>query len=70
MSYSMQYCCFSVLVDLTAVGLWVFEYYTKLQYNVLTKEDQANKWSSEGMADFGRSFWWILHNIYFFTTIN
>ncbi|GJQ87343.1 hypothetical protein Trydic_g17390 [Trypoxylus dichotomus] len=43
-----------------AAGLWVGQYYLKIQNNVLTNQDLDNMWVSEGMADLGYSFWFVV----------
>lgn len=46
--------------QLLAGGLWVGQYFQRLQYNVMSKDDRRNKWTSEGNASFGFSFWLAL----------
>lgn len=48
---------FAVLSQLAAIILWLIQFYLKLQYNVLSREDKDNMWSSEGMTELGYSFW-------------
>ncbi|XP_044743083.1 clarin-3-like [Chrysoperla carnea] len=50
----------AMLSDLSAVGCWIAQYYLKLQYNVMTKEDKNLMWTSDGMAEFGYSFWFVV----------
>ncbi|XP_019878297.1 uncharacterized protein LOC109606173 [Aethina tumida] len=45
------------LADLGAIGFWVAQFYVRIQYNVLSREDKDNEWTSEGMAELGYSFW-------------
>ncbi|KAK9890719.1 hypothetical protein WA026_012067 [Henosepilachna vigintioctopunctata] len=47
----------ALLAQLCATALWLVQFYVKIQYNVLSREDQDNMWSSEGMSDLGYSFW-------------
>lgn len=42
-----------------AVILWVIQFFQKLQYNVMSREDLDNRWSSENMASLGYSFWFV-----------
>lgn len=53
---------FSVLFQLLAGSLWVGQYYQRLQYNVMSKDDRRNKWTSDGNASLGLSFWFVLLN--------
>jgi hypothetical protein len=48
---------FAVLLNLCAVGLWAVQFHQKLQYNVMSREDRDNQWSSADMAHYGFSFW-------------
>lgn len=50
----------ALLSDLTAVGLWLTEYFLSIQYNVMSREDRDNMWTSEGMAEMGYSFWFVV----------
>ncbi|XP_050310248.1 uncharacterized protein LOC126746163 [Anthonomus grandis grandis] len=47
-------------LSLCGIGLWLAQFYTKIQYNVLTREDRGNEWSSENMAELGYSFWFVV----------
>ncbi|XP_050534758.1 clarin-3 [Daktulosphaira vitifoliae] len=62
----------AILFELFAAGLWVTQFYQRLQFNVMSKDDRRNKWTSEGNASLGYSFWFIilasiLHMINVFT---
>ncbi|XP_030754580.1 clarin-2 [Sitophilus oryzae] len=46
--------------SLCGIGLWIAQYYTTIQYNVLTREDRNNEWTSEGMAELSFSFWFVV----------
>jgi len=48
------------LSSLGAVGFWIGQFYSKIQYNVLSLEDLDNNWTSEGMAELGYSFWFVV----------
>ncbi|KAF7282245.1 uncharacterized protein LOC143200086 isoform X1 [Rhynchophorus ferrugineus] len=48
------------LSSVCGIGLFIAQYYTTIQYNVLTREDRANEWTSEGMAEFSYSFWFVV----------
>ncbi|KAI5630781.1 hypothetical protein NE865_16507 [Phthorimaea operculella] len=50
----------NVLFTLGAVAVWLSEYFLRLQHNVMSDEDLANTWSSDGMADLGLSFWLVV----------
>lgn len=50
----------AVLFSLGAIAVWMTEYYLRLQHNVMSKEDLANMWVSDGMAEFGISFWLVV----------
>lgn len=50
---------FSVFFQLLAGSLWVGQYFQRLQYNVMSKDDRRNKWTSEGNASLGFSFWFV-----------
>ncbi|RVE52783.1 hypothetical protein evm_002656 [Chilo suppressalis] len=50
----------AVLFTLGAISVWLTEYFLRLQHNVLSDEDLANTWSSDGMADLGLSFWLVV----------
>jgi len=48
----------AVATGLAAVITWMVQFYVKLTKNVLINEDRLEgRWSSEGMAQFGYSFW-------------
>ncbi|GLH02876.1 Uncharacterized protein GBIM_08829 [Gryllus bimaculatus] len=51
---------FTLFFNLAAVSLWITQFYQKLQYNVMSMEDQRNMWSSTDMAKFGYSFWFVV----------
>ncbi|KAJ8920071.1 hypothetical protein NQ315_011725 [Exocentrus adspersus] len=46
--------------NITAVGLWMGQFYTNIQYSVLSREDKDNEWTSENMAELGYSFWLVV----------
>ena len=46
-----------VLMCMASTSTWLAQYYTKLYFNVLPKEDIDNMWTSEGSAELGYSFW-------------
>ncbi|XP_028156288.1 uncharacterized protein LOC135083903 [Ostrinia nubilalis] len=50
----------AVLFTLGAISVWLTEYFLRLQHNVMSDEDLANTWSSDGMADLGLSFWLVV----------
>jgi len=50
---------FPVILQLLAGSLWVGQYFQRLQYNVMNKDDRRNKWTSEGNASLGFSFWCV-----------
>ncbi|KRT80234.1 hypothetical protein AMK59_6568 [Oryctes borbonicus] len=50
----------ALLANAGAAGLWVGQYYLKIQNNVLTSQDLDNMWVSEGMAELGYSFWFVV----------
>merc|ERR1711936_137808 len=46
---------------LSAVVTWMVQFYLRLTHNVLIREYKLKgKWSSEGMASFGSSFWLVV----------
>ncbi|CAH1155879.1 unnamed protein product [Phaedon cochleariae] len=49
----------AVLCDVSALCLWTAQFYTNIQYSVLSREDKDNEWTSEDMAEFGYSFWFV-----------
>ncbi|XP_060527502.1 clarin-2 [Cylas formicarius] len=50
----------TLLGALCGIGFWLVQHYTKVQYNVLSREDMSNEWTSDGMADLGYSFWFVV----------
>lgn len=52
--------CLAVLFTLGAIAVWLTEYFLRLQHNVMSDEDLANTWSSDGTADLGLSFWLVV----------
>ncbi|KAH1009497.1 uncharacterized protein LOC109535202 [Dendroctonus ponderosae] len=46
--------------SLIAIALWMAQFFTKIQYNVLSREDRNNEWTSEDMAELGYSFWFVV----------
>lgn len=45
---------------MSAVAFWLGQFYSKIQYNVLSREDLSNEWTSENMAELGYSFWFVV----------
>ncbi|KAH9643469.1 hypothetical protein HF086_017250 [Spodoptera exigua] len=56
-AYGWRIYDFSVLFSLGAIAVWLTEYFLRLQHNVMSDEDLANRWSSDDTADLGLSFW-------------
>eukprot|EP00096_Caligus_rogercresseyi_P003862 TRINITY_DN1764_c0_g1_i3.p1 TRINITY_DN1764_c0_g1~~TRINITY_DN1764_c0_g1_i3.p1 ORF type:complete len:228 (-),score=77.05 TRINITY_DN1764_c0_g1_i3:961-1644(-) len=51
----------AVLCSLAGIGTWVAQFFTRLKYNVLIREDiLKGGWKSEGFAVFGHSFWFVV----------
>ncbi|KAI8423315.1 hypothetical protein MSG28_014334 [Choristoneura fumiferana] len=50
----------TVLFTLGAIAVWLTEYFLRLQHNVMSDEDLANTWNSDGTADLGLSFWLVV----------
>ncbi|CAD6233855.1 GSCOCG00007350001-RA-CDS [Cotesia congregata] len=50
----------TLILCITSVSTWLAQFYTKLQNNVLPKEDVDNMWTSEGSAELGYSFWMVV----------
>lgn len=50
----------ALLLCAASNGTWLAQYYTKLYGNVLPKENINEKWTSEGSAEFGYSFWFVV----------
>ncbi|XP_015518991.1 uncharacterized protein [Neodiprion pinetum] len=50
----------ALLLCLASTGTWLVQYYTKLYFNVLPKEDIDNMWTSERSAELGYSFWLVV----------
>lgn len=48
------------LFCLVAIVAWVVQFYLKLSHNVLTPDEQKDKWTSEGRASLGYSFYFLL----------
>ncbi|KAL1137646.1 hypothetical protein AAG570_009342 [Ranatra chinensis] len=53
----------SMLLQISAVSLWVWQYYRKLRYNVMSADDKKLSWSSDGMSYFGHSLWLVVASI-------
>mgnify|MGYP005985452925 CR=1 FL=1 len=47
----------AVFADVIAIAFWIAQFYLRIQYNVLSREDRDNDWTSEYMAELGYSFW-------------
>ncbi|XP_038219518.1 uncharacterized protein LOC119837819 [Zerene cesonia] len=52
--------CATVLFCLGAMSVWLTEFFLRLQHNVMSEEDLANKWSSDMTAELGISFWLVV----------
>ncbi|XP_069687992.1 clarin-3-like [Periplaneta americana] len=50
----------AMFFNLCAVSLWAVQFYQKLQYNVMSREDRQNNWSSTNRAYYGYSFWFVV----------
>uniref|UniRef100_A0A0K8S9F7 Clarin-3 n=1 Tax=Lygus hesperus TaxID=30085 RepID=A0A0K8S9F7_LYGHE len=50
----------SIIFQSGAVALWVTLYFRKLQFSIMTSDD---RWSTEGRAFFGLSFWLVVASI-------
>ncbi|XP_017887531.1 uncharacterized protein LOC108629397 [Ceratina calcarata] len=50
----------TLLMCMASTSTWLAQYYTKLYFNVLPKEDIDNMWTSEGSAELGYSFWLVV----------
>lgn len=50
----------AVLFEICAVSCWTFQFYHKLQYNMLSRDDRKLSWTSDGMAHLGHSFWFVI----------
>ncbi|KAF9409859.1 hypothetical protein HW555_010892, partial [Spodoptera exigua] len=50
----------ALLFSLGAIAVWLTEYFLRLQHNVMSDEDLANRWSSDDTADLGLSFWLVV----------
>ncbi|KAL1498320.1 hypothetical protein ABEB36_009136 [Hypothenemus hampei] len=46
--------------SLCGIVFWIIQYYVKIQFNVLSREDRSNEWTSENMAQLGYSFWFVV----------
>ncbi|XP_033214901.1 uncharacterized protein LOC117171575 [Belonocnema kinseyi] len=49
----------TLLMCIASTGTWLAQYYLKLYVNVLPKENLNEKWTSEGSAELGYSFWFV-----------
>jgi hypothetical protein len=49
-----------VVADVVAIGFWIAQFYLRVQYNVLSREDRDNDWTSKDMAELGYSFWFVV----------
>lgn len=54
--------------QIVALVCWIFQFYQHLQHNVLLKDEQK-RWSSEGQAAFGYSFFFIIF-AFFIVVVN
>ena len=51
----------AAFASFVALITWIVQFYVRLQYNVLQREDVANGgWNSEGRANIGHSFWLVV----------
>ncbi|KAF5296645.1 hypothetical protein FQR65_LT10185 [Abscondita terminalis] len=50
----------ALFADLVAISLWLVQFFLSIQHNVLSREDKDNMWTSEGMAELGYSFWFVV----------
>ncbi|KAH6948842.1 hypothetical protein HPB50_026578 [Hyalomma asiaticum] len=48
------------LFCLVAIISWVVQFYLKLSHNVMTQDEQNDKWTSEGRASLGYSFYFLV----------
>ncbi|PSN38040.1 hypothetical protein C0J52_21397 [Blattella germanica] len=46
--------------NICAVSLWAVQFHQKLTHNVMSRDDRDNNWTSENMATFGYSFWFVV----------
>ena len=49
----------AMCLHLFAVILWAIQFVQKLQYNVMSREDIDNRWTSSEMASLGYSYWFV-----------
>ncbi|KAJ3643083.1 hypothetical protein Zmor_025819 [Zophobas morio] len=50
----------ALFADVIAIAFWIAQFYLRIQYNVLSREDRDNDWTSEYMAELGYSFWFVV----------
>lgn len=50
----------AALFDVTVIIIWTYQFYTKLQRNMLSSNDIKLAWTSEGMAHLSYSFWFVI----------
>ncbi|XP_018575915.1 uncharacterized protein LOC108914566 [Anoplophora glabripennis] len=50
----------ALVSDIIAICCWIAQFYINIQYNVLSREDKDNEWTSENMAELGYSFWFVV----------
>ncbi|EFA10001.2 uncharacterized protein LOC100142086 [Tribolium castaneum] len=50
----------AMVADVMAIGFWIAQFYLRIQFNVLSREDRDNDWTSERMAELGYSFWFVV----------
>lgn len=60
--FFINFLCFSIpaLFSIGGVLSWVAQYYARLKYNVMTREEMDQQWVSEDRAWFGYSFWFAV----------
>jgi hypothetical protein len=56
--YVWNTCAF--LSNMGAVITWSIQYHLRLRRNILSVEDRAHLWNSEGLAVLGYSFWFLV----------
>ncbi|XP_026479992.1 uncharacterized protein LOC113386426 [Ctenocephalides felis] len=43
-----------------SIGSWLAQFFLCLRYNMLTQDDKKNAWTSDGQAQLGSSFWFVV----------
>lgn len=57
----------SALFSIGGVLSWVAQYYARLKYNVMTREEVDQQWVSEDRVWFGYSFWFAVVSFILFS---